>query len=442
MVPPLLEVRKMAKYTHLIFDERLKIQALLLESISFRQIARELHKDPSTISKEIRNHLRFVKIGSHGKVFNDCLYAKECTAQHLCQDKNCRAYCKYCNVHKCRIKCPDYKGYICAKLSNPPYVCNGCKTKTKCTLEKRLYDAKSAQAEYETVLSQSRKGIQLTEQEALRLDAIISPLLRKGQSLHHICIHNRDTIMQNERTLYTWMDLGIFSARNIDMPRKVRMGFRKPLKQGYLVDLKCREARTYDDYLVFLAENPDILISEMDSVEGTKGGKVLLTIHFETPKLMLAFIRDANTSQSVIDIFDYLEKIWGLEAFQRMFPVLLSDNGSEFSNPYRIETNAQGLSRTRVFYCKPRAPYQRGPGENNHAFLRRIIPKGTSMDGLTQADIDLMMSHINSYSRKDLGNKSPYEVFAALYGEELLTALGAKKIPPADITLRPTLLKK
>ncbi|WFF72033.1 hypothetical protein [Proteiniclasticum sp. QWL-01] len=64
------------------------------------------------------------------------------------------------------------------------------------------------------------------------------------------------------------------------------------------------------------------------------------------------------------------------------------------------------------------------------------------MDGLTQADIDLMMSHINSYSRKDLGNKSPYEVFAALYGEELLTALGAKKIPPADITLRPTLLKK
>ncbi|WFF74293.1 helix-turn-helix domain-containing protein [Proteiniclasticum sp. QWL-01] len=78
----------MAKYTHLIFDERLKIQALLLESISFRQIARELHKDPSTISKEIRNHLRFVKIGSHGKVFNDCLYAKECAAQHLCQDKN------------------------------------------------------------------------------------------------------------------------------------------------------------------------------------------------------------------------------------------------------------------------------------------------------------------------------------------------------------------
>mgnify|MGYP001769409093 CR=1 FL=1 len=63
-------------------------------------------------------------------------------------------------------------------------------------------------------------------------------------------------------------------------------------------------------------------------------------------------------------------------------------------------------------------------------------------DNLPQADIDLMMSHINSYSRKDLGNKSPYEVFAALYGEELLTALGAKKIPPADITLRPTLLKK
>lgn len=432
----------MATHSHLTLDDRLTIQARLLHSVSFRQIARELDKDPSTISKEVRNHLRFVQIGCLGKCYNDCRDVKDCTAQHLCGDNSCRRYCKYCNTPKCKTKCPEYESYSCPKLTKPPYVCNGCKTKTKCTLEKRLYDAKAAQIEYEGILSESRKGIQLTEEEALRLDTIISPLLKQGQSLHHICTNNKDLIMQHERTLYIWMDLGIFTARNIDMPRRVRMGARKPLKKGFMVDRKCRENRTYDDYLAFRAQNPDIPIVEMDSVEGIKGGKVLLTIHFETPKYMLAFLRAANTSQSVIEIFDYLEELWGLEEFRRMFPVLLCDNGSEFTNPSRIETNRDGLPRTRVFYCKPRAPYQRGPGENNHAQVRRVIPKGTPLDDFTQVDIDLMMSHVNSYSRKDLGDKSPHEIFATLYGEELITALGAKMISPGDIILRPTLLKK
>lgn len=55
-----------------------------------------------------------------------------------------------------------------------------------------------------------------------------------------------------------------------------------------------------------MSEIPDSPITEIDSVEGTKGGKVLLTIHFVKAELMLAFIRGANTSQSVIDIFDRL----------------------------------------------------------------------------------------------------------------------------------------
>lgn len=432
----------MANHSHLTFDERLTIQFRLKQSVSFRQIALDLDKDPSTISKEVRNHLLFVQMGCPGRAFNDCRYTQGCSAQHLCGDKSCRRYCKYCSLSKCRSKCPEYESVSCYKLIKPPYVCNGCKAKAKCTLEKRLYDAKAAQGEYEGTLSQSRTGIQLTEEEALRLDAIISPLLKQGQSLHHICTNNEDSIMQHERTIYAWMDLGIFTARNIDMPRRVRMGARKPLKKGFMVDRKCRENRTYEDFLTYREQNPDIPIVEMDSVEGTKGGKVLLTIHFETPKLMLAFIRDANTSQSVIDIFDYLEDLWGLEMFRRMFQLLICDNGSEFTNPERIETNRDGLPRTKVFYCKPRAPYQRGPGENNHTLVRRIIPKGTPMDDLVQSDIDLMMSHINSYSRKDLGDKCPYEVFAALYGEEQLTELGAKRVSPGDILLRPTLLKK
>lgn len=337
--------------------------------------------------------------------------------------------------------CPDYQKQLCKRLLKPPYVCNGCESRTACTLEKRIYSAALAQREYEAVRSESRQGIQLTQQEALRLDSLISPLIMKGQSLHHICANHADEIMANERTLYNYVDSGIFAARNLDMPRVVRMGKRKKKKDCFKVDKKCRIGRTYQDFLKFMEKNPDLPIVEMDSVEGKKGGKVLMTLHFTVPQFMLAFIRDANTSHSVIHIFNQLFVDLEPDVFRRMLQVLLGDNGSEFSNPLAIEIDPQGNRRTRVFYCDPQASFQKGAVENNHTLIRRIIPKGTSLDTFTQEDISLMMNHINSYSRANLGNKSPYEVFAALYGEDVLSRMGAKLIPPDKVILRPSLLK-
>ena len=197
--------------------------------------------------------------------------------------------------------------------------------------------------------SEARQGLQIDELEALRLDAVISPLLHQGQSLHHICIAHADEIMLHERTLYRYVDSGIFTARNIDMPRVVRMGRRKRKRDAFKVDRACRENRTYLDYKQFMAEHPDLPVVEIDSVEGTKGGKVLLTIHFVSAQLMLAFLRDANTSQSVIDIFDQLYEELGPETFCRLFAVLLGDNGSEFSNPVAMEQNRHGeIGRAHV----------------------------------------------------------------------------------------------
>jgi IS30 family transposase len=121
--------------------------------------------------------------------------------------------------------------------------------------------------------------------------------------------------------------------------------------------------------------------------------------------------------------------------------VLLGDNGSEFSNPSAIERDLQSNQRTRIFYCDPQAPFQKGAAENNHSLIRRVIPKGTSLDRFTQEDITLMMNHVNSYGRANLGDKTPYEVFASLYGEDILRRMGVKLIPPDKVTLRPSLLK-
>jgi len=429
-------------HKHLTQDERNIIEQSLIRKESFKSIARKLGKDPTTIAKEVKNHIQFRQTGCYGRVFNDCKHRIGCPVMHLCGNLRCKRYCQFCGSYACSSLCHEYQQEICSKLSKPPYVCNGCERRLSCTLEKRVYSATHAQREYETVRSESRQGLQITEDEAIRLDSIISPLLMKGQSLHHICINHANEIMFDERTLYNYVDMGIFTARNIDMPRVVRMGKRRKLKDRLKVDKKCRIGRTYQDFLKFKHEHPDIPVVEMDTVEGRIGGKVILTLHFTVPQLMLAFIRNANTSQSVIDIFDRLYLQLGPDTFRKLFPVLLCDNGSEFSNPSAVEFDSHGQRRTQVFYCDPQAPYQRGAAENNHALIRRIIPKGSSLDHLTQQDITLIMNHINSYSRLNLGDKPPYWAFGTLYGEDLLRRMNVDLIPSDKVTLHPSLLKK
>ena len=225
----------MYKIKHLTLEDRNIIEQRLNERESFKSIGRELSKDPTTIAKEVRNHLQFKKTGCYGRAFNDCRIRKNCTVRHLCGSQRCRRYCNFCNTHSCSTLCPDYHQEICQRLLKPPYVCNGCEVKKSCTLEKEFTPHYRAQREYEAVRSESRQGIQLTEEEALRLDSLISPLIMKGQSLHHICISHADEIMLNERTLYNYVNKGLFAARNIDMPRVVRMGKRKRKNEQFKI---------------------------------------------------------------------------------------------------------------------------------------------------------------------------------------------------------------
>ena len=74
--------------------------------------------------------------------------------------------------------------------------------------------------------------------------------------------------------------------------------------------------------------------------------------------------------------------------------------------------------------------------------IRRVLKKGTSFDNLVQDDVSLMMSHINSYKRKKLGNRSAHQLFSFLHGEEILEKLGITLIPSDEINLTPLLLKK
>lgn len=422
----------MAKNTHLTLEERFTISNLLDKRASFKFIGIEIDRDCTTISKEVRNHRIYKKTGAIGLGYNSCINRRKCEHRRLCPNCKRSRFCWSCSA--CNSVCPDFVKESCKRLKTAPYVCNGCSDFKKCTLEKCFYQAATAEKEYRQILSESRQGISLSEAEVKYLDTLISPLIMKGQSLNHICASNRDSISVSESTIYRLIDYNVFSARNIDLPRKVRYSKRK-IRKNLKVDKACRLNRTYEDFKKYMSENPDSPITEIDSVEGTKGGKVLLTIHFVKAELMLAFIRDANTSQSVIDIFDRLYIELRPDIFMNTMPVLLGDNGTEFSNPRAIEYDYQCNQRTHVFYCDPSSPHQKGSAERNHELIRYFIPKGNSLDMYTQDDINHMMDNINSYCRESLGNKCPYEMFSFLYGEDILQLLGCNKIAANDVTL-------
>ena len=229
--------------------------------------------------------------------------------------------------------------------------------------------------------------------------------------------------------------MGLCSAKNIDMPRVVRFKPRKKKSSEHKVDKKCRIGRTYDDFLNFKENNNDIAIVETDTVIGRIGGKTLLTIHFKICDFMLAFLLEKNTSQAVIDVYNDIYNKIGRDTFIKLFPVLLTDNGSEFSNPLKIEKTDDNIRRTMLFYCNPSSPYQKPNVELNHEFIRRVLPKGSSFDTFTQQDINLMMSHINSYSREKLNNKSPIFVFSQLFGCKLPALFGISEIPANQVIL-------
>ena len=435
---------------HLTLDERMNIHYGLMNNYSFKKIALLVDKNCTTISREVRSHIYIEKKGVYGRGFNDCKRRKNCKECYEdCKEARCKKeFCSYCKNFCMTSRCPSYVKEVCPKLKRSPYVCNGCSKKMQCQLEKHFYSAELAYKQYRDQLTSARNGIAITEEEVLILNECLQEGFKKGQSIYHIIqTVGEEVIGFSPKTIYKYIQEGVFKGiGNIDLPRKVR--YRPRVKKEDRIvkkDKNCREGRTYEDFKAFKEGHPDVPVVEMDSVLGKKGinEKVLLTIHFTNCKLMLAFIRDRNTAASVVETFDSFKEKLTTEEFSKLFPVLLTDNGSEFSDPLPIELNkATGEIATRIFYCDARQSQQKGACENNHEFIRRISPKGRSMNPFTQEDIDLMMSHINSYKREELGGKSPYEVFSFLYGTNILDKLNIRGIDPKEVTLKPELLKK
>ena len=409
---------------HLTYEERQFIEIGLNYGRTFTEIAEDINKSRTTISREILKH-RFKKIPSR---FNN--------SQNLCKNRaNCKKF-------DCTRKMECYEEDICPILTGAPYVCNGCELKVKCRRIKYYYYPKFANDEYKENLRESREGISLTKEEVYELDKLITPLIKdKKQSIGHVYANHPDELYFSRMTMYNYVDLGVFSFRNIDLPRKVKYKKRKENeKQRIRRETAIRKGRTYEDFKEYMGKHSESSIVEMDTVEGIKGGKVFLTLLVRESKFMLVYLMENKTMECVEQKFKEIKEILGKELYSKIFEVVLTDNGSEFFNPLSIEKYDDEIV-SHVFYCDPGASWQKGAIEKNHEYIRYVLPKGSSFDELVQDDVNLLMSNINSTSRDVLNGNTPYKAVQLKLKKRLLKKLGVIGIKPDDVCLSPNLLK-
>lgn len=286
-------------------------------------------------------------------------------------------------------------------------------------------------------------GINLSLEEAYDIDTLIKPLIQeKHQTIAHVYANHPDEITFSRTTMYKYINLGVFSLKNIDLPRKVKYKPRKKDEnQRVRRETAIREGRKYEDYTAYLESHKNVEVVEMDTVEGTKGGKVFLTIMFRDKKFMIMYLMEHKNMECVEKAFKDIREKLGLELYKKLFEVILTDNGSEFFNPMSIEkVNDEIVSH--VFYCDPGASWQKGAIEKNHEYIRYILPKKRTFDNLTEEQVNKIKSHINSISRDSLNGKCPYDEIEPKISKEILEKMGYERIKADDVILSPKLLKE
>jgi IS30 family transposase len=420
------------------------IQEGITKDKTWKQIAKEIEVSPTTVSREVlRNRIRD-RSARYGKgVRRFCAVEKDCTVKGLCKRCHTRL-CRVCQKVLCTIKCPHYTEASCERLVGPPYACNGCAKKASCFVERWVYDAKSAHRQAKVTLVSAREGIDLDVDEARELESWLSPLIKQGQTPEQIYLTHKDEIPFSIRTFYTYTHNRVFDSFNdFDLQRKVRYKKRAQKETSVPKDLTGREYKDFSK----LPANLRSAATELDSVIGRVGGVAFMTMYLRSCQLMPVFLLQSCCQEAVMWVFNTIDTAVTVaeKTFSDIFCVLLADRGSELSCWDEIEdlgADDDANPNSKIYYCDPRRPDQKGALEGSHTYIREVLPKGTSFDELKEEDVRKLASHINSIPRPALHGKSPYQVACFLYGKTFVHSLGISYVAPDDIIRRPWLLDK
>lgn len=392
-------------YKHLSKEQRTIIEFMINNNFSFTKIGQAINKNRTTISKEIKRN-RYLKSSYYhpfdqfeiNKAINNCLF-----------------------------------------LQSKPYVCNNCSLKNKCFKSKVYYNSNIAQDNYSNSLSFSRSGVDISPKAIREIENSIVPLIKfKKQSINQVYINHSDILYFSKPTFYKYVNLGILSLTNNDLPKKVKYKKRKRknVKHEYKRKSAILKGRTYKAFLDFISIHPKMNICQMDTVIGKRNSKkVFLTVIIKKTNFMLIRLLDKKDIFSVNLCIDELKEQLGINLFSKVFRIVLTDNGSEFLDPLHIEYDYNsGLKKSNVFFCEPYSSFQKGSIEKNHEFIRKVFPKGTNLNNLNDEQVKKLEDNINNIPRDSLNGKTPFELTKQLY-PDLITKLHCSYIKPDDVDL-------
>lgn len=419
---------------HLTLDDRIRIEALLKEDFSLRYIADRIDKSPSSISRELKKHTVI-----HSPKSCDCTFSRDCSCRHVCGASACNKKCRTCS--KAKKYCADYAQAFCdIRLSHPLKLCNSCHKRAFCHFESAYYYGSKAHLQYRDTLVNSRSGFDLSAGELIQINDIVSPLVRRGQSIYHIVHTNQHSLPVSESSVRRLIHSCELDIRLLDLPDAIK---RKPRRKphSHSQPPASKSGHLYQDYLSFIRSH-DIPVVQMDCVEGCRtDSRAVLSLHFTVFHMQLYFALEKHDSSSVVSMLDRIEASLGKDLFAASFPLILTDNGQEFSDIQGMERSVFGGKRTCIFFCESNRSDQKAQCETNHKLFRRIVPKGTSVEAFMQTDMTLATDHINSYVRKALFGKCPYSLAKTVLPDDFFILLGLEQIPTDKVTLTPELLK-
>lgn len=201
-------------------------------------------------------------------------------------------------------------------------------------------------------------------------------------------------------TLYSYIDKGVFlNVTNKNLLRKGKMK-RKHRKVKNIKQLP--KENSIEERPKEVSKRNTFGHWELDSVVGTlKKGETLLVLTERLTRMELIFKSKDKSAASTVLMMNRLERKLGSRNFRKIFRTITCDNGTEFSNTLGMEISPYTRSRrTTIYYCHPYCSSERGSNENQNAFIRRFIPKGTSIDQYSSAYIKKVQDYINDYPRR------------------------------------------
>lgn len=378
----------------LSIEERMLIQACLCKDMNLTEIAARLGRNKSTISREINAHL-IVKEGYYNK---PCNHRKE----HI--------------------------------------LCNSCRYRGSCGYEKHYYNFEEANKIAKETRSSSRKYTRLTLTEIQIIDEVLLEQVRRlKQSLHHAYVSNPSlTKICSEKTIRRLIYNGFTKVKAHELRKYVtyKRSYQKP-KEFMLRDISVLIGRQFSDYLKFCSDHKRLNIVQYDSVIGKKSDKLaILTITFTKYEFQFGLLIEKSNPNDVIKKIKNIFRLLGSDVVKEIFPINLADNGVEFSYFNEIEEDGNSEFICRTFFTNPYKATDKPHCERYHELIRYMIPKGKSLDFLTQEKVNWIFSQINSYVRKELSDQTPYDLVRRKFGQEFLDKIGIFRVEKKKVDLR------